>query len=50
MKSLNGEESDWSYLEVTMPKNQQTHNTWFLQFLQNHPRMFPMLRNLLEFD
>ena len=37
----------WGELEVTMPMNQQTQNWWFLQFLQNHPRMFPVLRQLL---
>jgi len=49
-KDTLGEESDWAYLEVTMPmnQNQQIHNTWwFLQFLQNHPRMFPIIRHLL---
>jgi len=45
-----GAESEWGTLEVTMPKNQQTHNTWFLQFLQNHPRMFPILRQLLGLE
>ncbi len=43
-KDTLGEESDWGYLEVTMPMNQQM---WFLQFLLNHPRMFPILRVLL---
>ncbi|MCK5260723.1 MAG: PQQ-binding-like beta-propeller repeat protein [Thermoplasmatales archaeon] len=48
-KDTLGEESDWAYLEVTMPMNQQINNGWwFLQFLQNHPRMFPMLRHFLE--
>ena len=37
----------WGYLEVTMPMNQQSQSWWFLQFLQNHPRMFPILRQLL---
>ena len=39
----------WGELEVTMPMNQQTSNMWFLQFLQNHPRMFLILRQLLSF-
>ncbi|MCK5260954.1 MAG: right-handed parallel beta-helix repeat-containing protein [Thermoplasmatales archaeon] len=34
-------------LSKTMPKNQQSQNWWFLQFLQNHPRMFPIMRQLL---
>jgi hypothetical protein len=46
-KDTLGEESDWGYLEVSMPMNQQLHNWWFLQFLQNHPRMFPILRQVL---
>ena len=47
-----GEESDWAYLEVTMPMNQQTtsNSWWFLQFLQNHPRMFPILRHLFRLE
>ncbi len=47
-KDTLGEESDWGYLEVTMPMNQQTQNWWFLQFLQNHPRMFPILQKILD--
>ncbi|MCK5112189.1 MAG: Zn-dependent exopeptidase M28, partial [Thermoplasmatales archaeon] len=39
--------SPWGTLEVTMPLNQQSQNWWFLQFLQNHPRMFPIFRHLL---
>ena len=46
-KDVMGEESDWGYLEVTMPMNQQSQNWWFLQFLQNHPRMFPIIRWVL---
>ncbi len=46
-KDVYDEESDWGEFEVTMPMNQQTQNWWFLQFLQNHPRMFPILRQLL---
>ena len=42
-----GEESDWGYLEVTMPKNKAI-NIPFLQFLGNHPYMFPILRYLME--
>ncbi len=46
-KDTNDEESTWATLEVTMPMNQQSHNYWFFQFLQNHPRTFPILRQLL---
>ena len=41
-----GEEGDWETLEVTMPKN-KTINTPFLKFLEQHPRMFPLLQQLL---
>jgi hypothetical protein len=38
-------ESDWSTLEVSMPKN-KVINTPFLNFLENHPHMFPLLRQV----
>jgi outer membrane protein assembly factor BamB len=37
---------NWATLEVSMPKNKSI-NTPFLNFLENHPRMFPLLRQLL---
>ncbi|MCK5261060.1 MAG: PQQ-binding-like beta-propeller repeat protein [Thermoplasmatales archaeon] len=40
-------ESEWGELDVTMPMNQQSQYWWFLQFLQNHPRMFPIIRQIL---
>ena len=42
-----GAESDWATLEVSMPKNKQYINTPFLQFLENHLHMFPLLQQLL---
>jgi len=43
-----GQESDWSDpLSVIMPKSKPYINTLFLNFLQNHPRMFPLLRQAL---
>ncbi len=42
-----GEESDWAELEVSMPKNKAI-NPLFLRFLENHPHIFPLLRQLLE--
>jgi len=36
-KDVLGEESDWAYLEVTMPKNQQVSNMWFLEWMGRHP-------------
>jgi outer membrane protein assembly factor BamB len=43
-----GTESEWGELEVTMPKNKQFSSNLFLRFLQNHPLMFPILRQLLN--
>jgi len=45
----NGGESDWSDpLAFSTPKNKQYINTPFLRFLENHPYMFPLLRQLLD--
>ena len=41
------EESDWAYLEVTMPVNQQSTHPWFQWFLERFPNAFPILRHLL---
>jgi hypothetical protein len=46
-KDVYGAESDWATLEVSMPKNKPI-NTPFLRFLENHPHMFPLLRQLLR--
>ena len=43
-----GAESNWATLEVSMPKNKAI-NTPFLQFLENHPHMFPLLRQIMGF-
>jgi outer membrane protein assembly factor BamB len=48
VKDTLGEESDWTYLEVTMPKNHPPRNWWFNRFLENQPRMFPIFRQILE--
>jgi len=42
-----GDESDWATLEVSMPKNKEI-NTPFLNFLENYPYLFPLLRQLLN--
>ena len=43
------EESDWAYLEVTMPVNQHSYSFPLLQrLLERFPNAFPILRNLLE--
>jgi len=45
----NGGESDWSDpLSISMPKNKPYINAPFLRFLENHPYMFPLLRQLLK--
>ena len=46
-QDIYGAESDWATLEVSMPKNKPYINTPFLNFLENHPHMFPLLRQLL---
>jgi len=45
-----GDESDWSTLEVTMPKNKQIQNMWLLRFFERFPRAFPIFRQLIGFD
>ncbi len=49
-KDVFGEESDWATLEVTMPKTKQSTNWWFIQLLEKHPYMFPIIRKLLGLD
>ena len=43
-----GAESEWSYLEVTMPVNQQSTHPMFYWFFERFPNAFPILRQLLE--
>jgi len=43
-KDINDAESDWAYLEVTMP---MSYNSLFLRFLERFPHAFPILRHLL---
>jgi outer membrane protein assembly factor BamB len=45
--TYDGSESDWGTLMVTMPKN-KVISLPFIQFLENHPRLFPILRHLFE--
>lgn len=42
-----GAESDWAYLEVTMPVNQQYQYPLFHWFLECFPNALPILRNLI---
>ena len=46
-KDIHGVESDWTIFKVTMPKNKETNvNPLFLRFLENHPHLFPIIRQL----
>jgi len=42
-----GSQSDWSTITISMPKSKTYVNGLFLRFLQDHPCMFPILRQLL---
>jgi len=48
-KDVIGLESDWGTLEISMPKNKAI-NIPFLNFLENHPYLFPLLRQLLGLE
>jgi hypothetical protein len=43
-----GAEGEWGTLEVTMPKNKQSTNSLFLQFLQNLIQRFPLLERIFS--
>ena len=48
-KDVHGKESLWSDpLPITMPKNKPYINRPFLNFLEDHPHLFPLLRQLLK--
>jgi hypothetical protein len=40
-------ESEWTTLEISLPKNKQINNP-ILQFLENHLHLFPILRHILN--
>ena len=42
-----GAESAWGELVVTMPRNKAVNFPFFLRILENHPNLFPVLRQLL---
>jgi hypothetical protein len=46
-KDSYGAESNWTELEVSMPKTKELFNP-FLRFLENHPYLFPLLRQILN--
>jgi len=46
-EDIMGLESDWATLTVSMPKNKAI-KTPLLHFIENHPQLFPLLRQLLR--
>lgn len=46
-KDTYGAESDWSYFEVTIPRNRAI-NTPFLKFLQQHPILLQLLQRFFK--
>jgi hypothetical protein len=42
-------ETDWMYLEVSMPKSKSV-NRPFITFLENHPHLFPIIRQILKLN
>jgi hypothetical protein len=47
-KDVLGKESDWSDpLSINMPRN-KVINTPFLNYLQNHPNLFPILQKIIQ--
>ncbi len=42
----NGAETEWKTLDISVPKI-KTFNTPFLTFLENHPHLFTLLRQIL---
>ncbi len=47
-KDIYGEESEWGYLEVTIPKSKAFNiNPMIQRFMKNHLRMFPVIRQQL---
>jgi outer membrane protein assembly factor BamB len=41
-------ESGWAYFDITMPRNKIISKDFFIQFLQNHPNLFQLVRFLLK--
>jgi hypothetical protein len=45
---INGAESDWSELEITMPRDKQLANTFSTRFIEQFKDTFSILRQLLK--
>jgi len=43
-----GSESDWAWLEVTMPRNKLSFNSFFLKFLERFPNAFPIIQYIFR--
>ena len=41
-------ESNWSNFTITMPRNKSIRSSPFLNWLQSHPNMFPLLQKLIQ--
>jgi len=48
-KDIEGAESDWATIEISMPKIKTYINKNFQRFLENHPNLFPLLQIILGF-
>lgn len=46
-KDINEAESDWTYSDFYVVKTKSITSSPFLNFLQSHPNLFPLFRNLL---
>jgi len=46
-KDINEAESEWTYVQINVTKNKAI-NTPFLNFLQQYPNLFPILRLLFQ--
>lgn len=44
----NEAESDWSELEITMPRNRHVTNLFLFRILHQFPNAFPILRHILR--
>ena len=47
-RDTNQAESDYAYLTVSMPRTKTIYSSLFLNFLQQHPNMFPILQQLIQ--
>ena len=48
LKDEYGEESDWGYLEITIPRYKMTANSLFQRLIEKLQNAFPILRYVLK--